>query len=58
MLKTKIETSGELPHAVNERPVAIETHHLVLLRDVVKEGVLVVGQECVGHPNLLWQHRR
>ena len=46
------ECRGE-PHAVSDGSVTVQPDHLVLLGDVVQEAVLVVGEERVGHPDLL-----
>lgn len=42
-----------LPHSVGNRTVRLQSNHLVLFGDFVEEGVLVVGEERVGHPDLL-----
>ncbi len=46
------ESSGE-SHAINDIAVAEYLDHFVLFGDVVQEGVLVVGEERVGHPDRL-----
>ena len=52
------ELIHSLPHSVGDRAVAVQPHHLVFVSDVMQKGVLVIGEECVRHPDLLCEVSR
>ena len=47
-----------LPHSIGDCAIAVQSHHLVFVRDVMQERVFVVGEECVWHPDLLGEVAR
>lgn len=44
--------NGGKPHAIGDVAVSMETHHFVFLRDVMQEGVLIIGKKSVWNPDL------